>query len=106
MQVQIRHDGNVQGDKNSWIETTVTDALSRYTQITTIEVHLADEDGAAKHSEGQIRATLEVRVAGFAPIAVTSHGNDVGAAVETALDKVNRMLDDKLGRVRDHHANA
>jgi ribosome-associated translation inhibitor RaiA len=105
MQVQIRHDENVQGDKNGWIETTVTGALERYaTEITTVEVHLADEDGAAKHSDGAIRATLEVRVAGFPPIAATSHGNDVGVALETALAKIDRMLDDKLGRVRDHRA--
>ena len=105
MQVQIRHDENVQGDKNGWIETTVRGALERYgDQITTVEVHLADEDGP-KNSDGAIRATLEVRVGGFPPIAATSHGDDVGVSLEAALDKILRMLDDKLGRVRDHHAN-
>ncbi|HLL25009.1 MAG TPA: hypothetical protein VK427_22900 [Kofleriaceae bacterium] len=103
MQVQIRHDENVTGDKNGWIESTVRDVLSRHGQeITTVEVHLADENGP-KNSEGDIRASVEVRVAGFQPVAATSHGNDVGLALESALTKVCRILDDKLGRVRDHH---
>jgi len=105
MQIQIRHDEHVQGDKNGWIETTVQGALERYgEQITTVEVHLADENGP-KNSDGDVRATVEARVGGFPPIAATSHGDDVGTALEAALDKIVRMLDDKLGRVRDHHAN-
>jgi ribosome-associated translation inhibitor RaiA len=105
MQVQIRHDENVQGDKNGWIASTVQGALDRYgDQITTVEVHLADEDGP-KNSDGAIRATIEVRAAGFPPMAATSHGDEVGVALDGALDKIVRMLDDKLGRVRDHHAN-
>jgi ribosome-associated translation inhibitor RaiA len=67
-------------------------------------VHLADENGP-KNAEGDVRASVEVRAAGFKPIAASSHGNDVGTAVEAALEKVLRMLEDKLGRVRDHRAN-
>ena len=105
MQIQIRHDEHVRGDKNGWIETTVQGALERYgEQITTVEVHLADENGP-KNSDGDVRATIEARAAGFGALAATSHGNDVGTALEAALDKIVRMLDDKLGRVRDHHAN-
>jgi len=105
MQIQIRHDENVRGDKNGWIAQTVEDVLSRYgEQITTVEVHLADEDGP-KNSDGAIRATVEARPAGFGPIAATAHGDDVGTALEAALAKVARMLDGTLGRVRDHHAN-
>jgi ribosome-associated translation inhibitor RaiA len=105
MQIQIRHDENVQGDKNEWITSTVQDVLGRYgEQVTTVEVHLADENGS-KHAEGDIRATVEVRPAGFNPIAATSHGNDIAMALEAALDKVVRMLDGMLGRVRDHHGN-
>lgn len=104
MQVQIRHDENVRGDKNGWIAKTVSGALDRYgEQITTVEVHLADEDGP-KNSDGAIRCSLEVRLAGFQPIAVTAHGDDVGMAVAVALDKIERLLDRQLDRVRDVHA--
>ena len=105
MQVQIRHDKNVQGDKNGWITATVEGALERYgEQITTVEVHLADEDGP-KFSDGAIRCSLEVRAAGFNPLAATAHGNDVGQAVEAALEKVERLLENRVDKVRDHHPN-
>jgi ribosomal subunit interface protein len=105
MQVQIRHDENVKGDKNDWVTETVQSVLERYaSQITTVEVHLADEDGA-KHSEGAIRCSLEVRQAGFKPIAATAHGNDVGEAVDGALSKIERHLEHQMGRVRDVHSN-
>lgn len=105
MQIQIRHDEHVQGDKNTWITSTIQDALERYgEQITTVEVHLADENGP-KYADGTIRATIEVRPAGFSPIATTSHGNDVGGAVEAALDQIVRQLDTKLDRARDPRAN-
>jgi ribosome-associated translation inhibitor RaiA len=99
MQVQIRHDANVRGDKNGWIEDTVRGALERHgEQITTVEVHLADEDGP-KTSDGAIRCSLEVRIAGLSPLAVTAHGDHVGGAVEAALEKIERQLE----RARPHN---
>jgi len=105
MQIQIRHDENLKGDKHGWIAATVEDALERYgAQITTVEVHLADEDGP-KNSDGAIRCSLEVRAAGFKPLAATAHADEVGLAVEAALGKITRLLESLLGRVRDVHAN-
>ena len=105
MKVQVRHDDNLPGDRNEWIARTVEGALARYgEQITTVEVHFADEDGP-KNAEGTIRCTIEARPAGFDPIAVTAHSSDMVGALDAALDKIERMLDGKLGRVRDHHAN-
>ena len=104
MQVQIRHDENLPGDRNDWIARTVEGALERYSEITTVEVHFADEDGP-KNADGAIRCTIEVRPAGFKPLAATSHGSDMPGALDGAIEKVERMLESELGRVRDHHAN-
>ncbi len=105
MQIQIRHDENVKGDKSGWIAETVETGLSRYaSQITTVEVHLADEDGP-KNSDNAIRCSLEVRQAGFKPIAATAHANNVGDALDNALTKIERHLEHQMGRVRDVHAN-
>jgi ribosome-associated translation inhibitor RaiA len=105
MQVQVRHDENLPGDRNDWIAGTVEAALERFgAQITTVEVHFADEDGP-KNAEGAIRCTIEVRPAGFPPFAVTSHSSDMPSALDGALEKIERKLDSQLGRVRDHHAN-
>jgi ribosome-associated translation inhibitor RaiA len=105
MQVQVRHDENLRGDKSGWISSTVEGVLARYgEQITTVEVHLADEDGP-KNSDGAIRCSIEVRPAGFNPLAATAHGDDVGMALDGALVKIERMLDAQLDRIRDAHRN-
>ena len=104
MQVQIRHDANLPGDKNDWITRTVEGSLARYEEITTVEVHLADEDGPKK-SDGAIRCTIEVRPAGFNPMAATAHASDIATSLDLALEKIERLLETTLGRARDHHAN-
>jgi ribosome-associated translation inhibitor RaiA len=100
MDVQIRHDAYVQGDKNEWITTTVQGVLARFDRITTVEVHLADEDGP-KISDGALRCTIEVRAAGVSPIAASAHGSDIPTALDAALQKVERMLDGQLDRARN-----
>ncbi|MBA3398157.1 MAG: HPF/RaiA family ribosome-associated protein [Deltaproteobacteria bacterium] len=101
MQIQIRHDGNTPGDRNQRISGIIEDVLARHSdQITTVEVHLADEDGP-KNADGAIRCTIEVRLAGRKPTAVTHHASDVMSAVDQAAEKVLRALDHQLDRSRD-----
>lgn len=101
MDVQIRHDNHIPGDINERLVPVIRDALSRYSsQITTAEVHLADENGPKK-SDGDIRCTIEVRVEGRKPTAVTAHANDVYTAVDAATDKLVKKLDSDLGRLRE-----
>jgi ribosome-associated translation inhibitor RaiA len=106
MQVQIRHDENIPGDRNPRISAIVEDVLSRYRDdITTVEVHLADEDGP-KNAEGAIRCSIEVRFPGRKPTAVTHHASDVMTAVDQAAEKMARALDHQLGRIRDFSAGS
>lgn len=101
MDIQIRHDSNLPGDINDRLVPIVQDVLARYVdQITTVELHLADENGP-KHAENDIRCTLEARVQNRKPTAVTAHADDVYAAVTAAAEKMLRKLDAELGRVRD-----
>lgn len=101
MDIQIRHDSNIPGDINDRLVPIVQDVLSRYSdQITTVELHLADENGP-KTADGDIRCTIEARVANRKPTAVTAHANDVYAAVTVAAEKMLKKLDTDLGRVRD-----
>lgn len=102
MDIQIRHDSNIPGDINDRLVPIIEDVLSRYSaQITTVEVHLADENGP-KHAEGDIRCTIEVRVEHRKPTAVTAHANDVFTAVNAAAEKMLHKLDTDLGKLRDH----
>jgi hypothetical protein len=47
--------------------------------------------------------TLEARMAGHPPVAVSHDAAKVADAVHGALDKMTRKLDHTLGRVRDAH---
>lgn len=101
MDIQIRHDDNIPGDINQRLAPVVEDVLARYSDaITTVEVHLADEDGP-KNSDGAIRCSIEVRVANRKPTAVTAHANDVMTAVDAAAEKMLKKLDTDLGKLRE-----
>ena len=104
MDIQIRHDHNLPGDINERLVPIIQDVLSRYSsQITTVEVHLADENGP-KTADGDIRCTIEARVENRKPTAVTAHANDVYAAVDAAAEKMRKKLDSDLGKLRDFNA--
>ncbi|HVK87566.1 MAG TPA: HPF/RaiA family ribosome-associated protein [Kofleriaceae bacterium] len=101
MDIQIRHDDNLPGDINDRMVPIVEDVLERYRhQITTLEVHLADENGP-KRADGDIRCTIEARVENRQPTAVTARANDVYTAVNAAAKKMLRKLDTELGKLRD-----
>ncbi len=106
MQIQVRHDDNISGGEslNERVFASVEGALERFRdQITTIEVHLADENGP-KTGGDDIRCTIEVRVEGRPPTAVTHHASDLDVAIDAAAEKMARMLEHQLGRLREVHS--
>ncbi len=83
------------------VTASVEGALDRFAEhITTVEVHLADENGK-KVGGDDIRCTIEVRFEGRKPTAVTHHASDLLVALDNAAEKMARMLDHQLGRIRD-----
>jgi ribosome-associated translation inhibitor RaiA len=107
MQILVRHDGTIEGSQRLTELTTasVEDSLGRFMEhITTVEVHYADENGP-RGGGNDIRCTIEVRVEGRPPVAVTHHATELEVALDAAAEKMARMLDHKLGRVRDQEIN-
>ncbi|MEO7855187.1 MAG: HPF/RaiA family ribosome-associated protein [Rubrivivax sp.] len=105
MQIQINTDANIEGREAlaAWLETELKDKLSRFgDHITRIELHLSDAN-AARVGEADKRCTLEARVAGRAPVAVSHDAAKVADAFRGAADKLQRKLDTMLGRGRDAH---
>jgi hypothetical protein len=103
MQVQVRHDDTIQGSDRltAMTEATVESTLARFaTDIMTVEVHYADENGA-KSGGDDIRCTIEARLRGRKPTAVTHHASDLAVALDVAAEKMARALDQQLGRARD-----
>ncbi|MGN6103928.1 MAG: HPF/RaiA family ribosome-associated protein [Kofleriaceae bacterium] len=104
MQIQVRHDDNISGSDrlSERVAASVEAALGRFgAQITRVEVFLADENGP-KAGGDDIRCTMEARLEGRQPTAVTHHASDLEVAVDVAADKLARALDHQLGRIREN----
>jgi hypothetical protein len=48
-----------------------------------------------------MRCMMEARLEGRQPLAVTHHAQTLGQAVDGAADKLCRLIDSTLGRLRD-----
>lgn len=103
MQIQINTDANIQGDEElaAYVKDVVEDSLSRFSdRITRVEAHLSDEN-ADKGGDDDKQCTLEARLEGRKPTAVTHRAATVNEAVDGAADKLGRLLESTLGRVQD-----
>ena len=104
MQIQLNTDANIEGHEAmaTWIRSTVESALKRFSDhITRVEVHLSDENSDKKGGNDDMRCVMEARMEGRQPVAVTHHGATVDQAVDGAADKLHRMIESTLGRMRD-----
>ncbi len=104
MHIEIRTDSHIHGgDLGPFVERTVGSVLAAFTpQITRVEVHLHDTNGG-KGGKDDKECTLEARLEGRKPQAVTHKADTVELAVKGAADKMKRVLDSALGRLREGH---
>ncbi len=102
MQIEVRTANNIVGSESlvAQVENVVTDTLSRFSdRITHVEVHLGDESGN-KHGPEDKRCMIEARLDGRKPIAVTHHAASLVIAIDGAAHKLNRLIENTLGRLR------
>ncbi len=105
MQIQMNTDGNLQGHEAlaTQVTSVVESALNRFSNhITRVEVHLSDENSDKKGGNDDMRCVMEARLEGRQPIAVTHQAATVDQAVDGAADKLTRLIERTLGRLRDH----
>ena len=103
MYVQINTDNQVESDaeRDSRLEDQIRQRLARFEgRITDVEIHVSDINGP-RGGNADLRATLEARVNGIAPVAVTDQGNTVDRAIVGAAKKAARALDHQLGKLTD-----
>jgi ribosome-associated translation inhibitor RaiA len=101
MQIQINTDKNISGNETlaQSVEEVLRSNLSRFSdQITRIEVHLSDENSAAKSGMTDNCCLLEVRLAGQHPITVSKRAQTVGDAVTGATKKMENLLETELSK--------
>jgi len=104
MQVRVTTDHNIAGSEKlkGQVEAVVADALARFgKRITRVEVFLADENSRAKSGQKDKRCTMEARLAGLQPVAVTEQGESLDQAVRGAAIKLEKTLGRTLGRLDD-----
>jgi ribosome-associated translation inhibitor RaiA len=102
MLVQIQTDNHIEGNTRlqDWVREEVEGTLDRFaSQVTRVEVFLSDVNGQ-KTSDGDKQCTLEVRIAGLDPIAVTKNADGLEAALDAALDAVAITLDSRLEKLQ------
>lgn len=103
MQIQVNTDNNITGrdDIVRLVHASVEGAVGRFSdRITRVEAHLSDTN-SHKSKGDDIRCVLEARLAGFQPIAVTHQASTVELAVVEAAEKLQRSIENKLGRIQD-----
>jgi len=104
MQIQINTDHHLQGSeaREQWASGVVDAAMGHFADsVTRVEVHLSDEN-AGKGGAPALRCTMEARVNGRPPVAVTSDAGSLDAAVNGAVHKLVRATEHALGRADKH----
>ncbi len=105
MLVQFNSDRNITGSTTlaEQSETTVRGALGTFAdQITRIEIHVSDENGADKGGVNDKRCRIEARLSGRQPIAVHAEADTVSKSVDSAADKLRHAVETIVGRANQH----
>lgn len=99
MQVLINTGKDIEA-QTDLMEDELVDALSRFDdQLTRVEVHLTDQN-AEKLGADDLRCTIEARLAGLKPVAVTHSASNVNEAFSGAIDKLSRLLEHTLAKIQ------
>lgn len=103
MQILVKSDESIENSQGliQHVENTVQASLERFSQdITRVEVHLSDQNGARK-GENDKRCLMEARVSGRPPFAVSHDADSVHQAIDGAVDKLERSLESLMGKRED-----
>ena len=100
MQIQINTDHHTEGHEAlvAWATGEIKNALSHFSaHITRVVVHLNDENGH-KNGTNDLRCVMEARLEGRQPLVVTQHAQTLYQSITGATDKLNRLIENTLGR--------
>ena len=105
VQIQVNTDHNTDGREQvtDYVRGVVEHAVSHFSsQITRVEVHLGDENGAKAGADDK-RCMMEARVEKRHPIAVTHRAATTNEAIAGAAGKLKRALTHELERLHEQH---
>ncbi len=85
-----------------FFSNVIKNELARFDEIVTrIEVHVSDENGN-KSTPNDKKCVIEARVEKKQPIAVTATADSPEKAFYEALEKMQRVLDTTLDKIKEH----
>ncbi|MXN92114.1 HPF/RaiA family ribosome-associated protein [Flavobacterium sp. Sd200] len=105
MNVTINTDNHITGSDRmeNYFSEVLHNSLKRFEdKITSIEIHLTDENGSEKSSPDDKKCVIEARVNGMPPQVVSNHAPSVELAIKGAADKMKKLLDHAFDKVRTH----
>ncbi len=103
MQIQLHTDHHIHGDESlaKWVDQELKDKLSHHRDhVNRVEVHLSDVN-ASRAGDADRRCTLEARLPGRQPVAVSHDAHKVADAIRGATEKLQHALEHLIGRERD-----
>ncbi|AKU24867.1 MULTISPECIES: HPF/RaiA family ribosome-associated protein [unclassified Massilia] len=103
MQIHVNTDKTIErhAGLDDHVHNVVSTALNRFGEhISRVEVHLSNNN-AQKSADGEIRCTIEARLNGYQPIAVSDHDATLHQSIGGAVEKLKRSVDSTLGRLYD-----
>jgi hypothetical protein len=104
MQIQVNADNHIEGNeaRNEWARGVVDTAMAHFADsVTRVEVHMSDEN-AGQGGAPALRCTMEARINGRPPVAVSNDAGGMDAAVNGAVHKLVRATSHALGRTDKH----
>jgi ribosome-associated translation inhibitor RaiA len=107
VQIQVNMDVHVKGNERLTHHASglVEAALNRFgDRLTRVEVHLSEQK--SHHSPGEDeRCLLEARLAGHQPIAVRHRAGTMEQAIDGAVERLKRLLDDTIAQLDGHRGD-
>lgn len=103
MQILINSNHSIDGtlELSRWIEGVVEDSLGRFgEQVTRVEVHVNDVN-SHKQGTNDKRCSMEARLSGLKPIAVSHQAATLNEAVNGAAEKLEQAIDRRIGRISE-----
>jgi ribosome-associated translation inhibitor RaiA len=103
MNIQINTDRHIKGQEAflEKITNNLKNGLSRVSDhITRVEVHLSD-DNAEKNGLNDKRCIMEARLEGRQPIAISCQAKNLDQAIDGAIEKLVKLIENKLERQHD-----
>lgn len=105
MQVRINTDNHIEGSMRmeNYFDYVIQEKLKRFEErITTLEIHVADENSGERKGADDKRCAMEAHISGIKPLAVTNHADTVEKAILGAANKLKSLLEHTLERMHTH----